>query len=238
MKKSEFPEKAFETFFNHELLSRGFKIYLPSQRKEDSLGYDVLMNELKKGRGVKAIALQYKVVSKYNISPVGFNKPCFKFDLHKSSNRYKQHNILVARNNRKSSKVSAFYCVPSFVEYQSLYDFLIEGTLFKHSCAIKPCYRINDSRYHYIAFDDMRAGQFSKLPQYIPICNFESIFYQEEPLYYQDWISEIDSNEQQEALCYRNVDSRNDYNQIDFKQELDEFLRSTHSFLVYRFIDE
>ena len=44
MKRSEFPEKAYEAFINHELLSKGYMIYMPSQRKEKSVGYDALLH--------------------------------------------------------------------------------------------------------------------------------------------------------------------------------------------------
>ena len=42
MKKSEFSEKAYEVFANHELLSLGYMIYIPSQHQEQKLGYDAL----------------------------------------------------------------------------------------------------------------------------------------------------------------------------------------------------
>lgn len=219
MKRSEFPEKAYETFANHELLSKGFMIYLPSQRKEESLGYDALLHGLR-GRGIKAVALQYKVVSQYKRPPNCFHLPCFKFVLHKSINGYKQHNIMVMRNTKRRLKVLALYCVPNFVDYQSLYDYLRNGTLLQHSRLLMPLSRINDSKYHFIVFDDMKAEQFSREPEDVAMYSLENVFELQEPLHYRDWIS------------------KNDCDQYTFKQELDKFLRSTHSFLIYKCMDE
>ncbi len=219
MYKSEFPEKAYETFVNHELLSNGYMIYLPSQRKEESLGYDALLHGLR-GSGIKAVALQYKVVSQYKRTPQYFHSPCFRFVLHKSANVYKQHNIMVRRNTMTPRRVLALYCVPNFVDYQSLYNYLRNGTLLRHSSLLMPFSRINDSNHHYIAFDDTKAEQFSKEPQTVAAYDLQYLFELQEPMHYRDLVSE------------------NDCDQHTFMQELDSFLRSTHSFLVYKCMDE
>ena len=87
MKKSEFPEKAYESFLNHELMSMGYMLYIPSQIKENKLGYDALIQKLKYKK-IKSLALQYKIVSQYKIPKTGFLDPCFKIELHKSKSGY------------------------------------------------------------------------------------------------------------------------------------------------------
>ena len=69
MKKSEFSEKFFEILVDHLLLNHGFQIFIPSQNKENKLGYDALINNIKSIMGTKkrinGFALQYKIVEKY-----------------------------------------------------------------------------------------------------------------------------------------------------------------------------
>ena len=218
MKRSEFPEKAYETFINHELLSNGYMIYMPSQRKEKSVGYDALLHA-SSSRRFKAIALQYKIVSQYVRPPFPLSIPAFKFDLHKSAKGYVQHNIMVKRNTAIWSKISAVYCVPSFVDYKSLYDHLKNGTLLCNSRFLLPIDKITDSKYHYIAFDNSDAYQFSQEPKLVENYSLDNIFEKQEPWYYEDLI-------------------QNNY--IDEKSpttELDDYLIKTRSFLVIKIVD-
>ena len=218
MKRSEFPEKAYEAFINHELFSKGYMIYIPSQRKEKSVGYDALWHTSGGGR-IKAIAMQYKIVSKYVKPPFPLSTPAFKFDLHKSTKGYVQHNIMVKRNTTIWSKIPAVYCVPSFVDYKSLYDHLKNGTLLHNSRLLLPIDKITDSKYHYIAFDNNNAYQFSQDPNHVENYSLDSIFERQEPLYYEDLI-------------------QNNY--IDEKSpttELDDCLIKTRSFLVIKIVD-
>ena len=160
--KSEFPEKAFETYINYYLLNKGFKLYIPSQAKEAKEAYDALINNLANlattRRRIVSIALQYKVVSEYKVHKIARN---FKFDLYASKKKkYTQHNILYKKN--KSSKYyAAGYVVPSFVTYQSLCDNLKYKTLLNNSYFIMPQYKISDSGYHYYTFDKNHALQHS-----------------------------------------------------------------------------
>lgn len=78
----------------------------------------------------------------------------------------------------------------------------------------------NDAKYHFIAFDGINAKQFSSMPENVPVYNLENVFELQEPLYYEDWISETDCN----------------HNSL--KIELDEFLRNIHSFLIYKCLDD
>ena len=75
--KSEFPEKAFETYINYYLLNKGFKLYIPSQAKEAKEAYDALINNLANlattRRRIVSIALQYKVVSEYKVHRIARN---------------------------------------------------------------------------------------------------------------------------------------------------------------------
>lgn len=218
MKRSEFPEKAYEAFINHELLSKGYMIYIPSQRKEKSVGYDALWHTSGGGR-IKAIAMQYKIVSKYIKPPFPLSTPAFKFDLHKSTKGYGQHNIMVKRNTTIWSKIPAVYCVPSFVDYKSLYDHLKNGTLLHNSRLLLPIDKITDSKYHYIAFDNNNAYQFSQDPNTVGNYSLDSIF------------------ERQELLCYEDLIQSNYIDEEIRTTKLDDYLIKTHSFLVIKAFD-
>ena len=45
-------------------MSMGYMLYIPSQIKENKLGYDALIQKLKYKK-IKSLALQYKIVSQY-----------------------------------------------------------------------------------------------------------------------------------------------------------------------------
>ena len=218
MDKSEFPEKAYEVFANHELLSNGYGIYIPSQQKEKTLGYDALWHL--KGTRFKAIALQYKIVSQYRRPPKMLSTPCFKFDLHKSAGGYEQHNIMVARHTHTRFPILAVYCVPTFVEYKKLYEHLRNGTIFDNSRLLIPLKQISDSSYHYIAFDDTQALQFSKDPVSVENRHLDQIFESVEPIP-SDYFTANRSNRRNEAL-----------------EELDAYLLDTQSMLITKMIDE
>lgn len=218
MKRSEFPEKAYEAFINHELLSKGYMIYIPSQRREKSVGYDALWHT-SCGRKIKAIALQYKIVSEYVKPPISLSTPAFKFDLHKSAKGYVQHNIMVKRNTTIWLKISAVYCVPSFVDYKSLYDYLKKGTLLNNSRFLIPTNKITDNKYHYIAFDNKIAYQFSQDPNLVENYSLDSIF------------------ERQESLCYEDLIQSNYIDEKTQTTKLDDYLIKTHSFLVIKAFD-
>lgn len=157
MKKINFPEKFFETLINHELLMRGFDIFVPSQVDEAQKGYDALFQNGK----VKVGFFQYKIVSKYKINPKGHKDSpiAFKFKLHKSKqNIYKQHNQLV-KLYKKGEKSG--YVVPCFETYRELYDFYHNSSLLNKTYIIMSKYIINDTKNHYITFDEKKAFQHS-----------------------------------------------------------------------------
>ena len=218
MKKSEFPEKAYEVFANHELLSMGYMIYIPSQQKEQKLGYDALWQS--KNRKIKAIAVQYKIVEQYERTHKLLSKPCFKFELHKSSTgKYSQHNIIVQKNAQPWPPICACYCVPNFVEYKALYKHLKDGTILKNSCFLKPHSEINDSRYHYIVFDNNKAYQCSDDPRIMTIHSLESIFNQQEAIYFEDLIREFYIEENQSI------------------HSIEDYLTESQSFLIIKLLD-
>ncbi len=219
MIKSEFPEKAYETFINHELLSQGYMIYVPSQIRENAHGYDAQLQKFR-GKRFKAVALQYKIVSEYERTPKPFCFPCFKFDLHRSQKGYRQHNIMVKRNTNSKSKVLALYCVPRFVEYKLLYTYLKAGSLFSHSQLLKPIHPVDNSQSHHVKFDDTQAYQFSKEPRVVEMCTLESIFEEQEPLYYDDFI---------EGNCR---------NEPSFINGLNEYLKASRSVLILKDLDD
>ena len=219
MKKSEFPEKAYEVFANHELLSMGYMLYIPSQLKEQRLGYDALLHL--KNRRIKAVALQYKIVSEYERAPKLFSKRCFKFELHKSSTgEYLQHNIMVKKNTRSWPPISAFYCVPCFVEYKVLYKHLQNGVVLKNSCFLKPSSEINDSKYHYVKFDSNQACQFSDDPKPMEIHSLDSLFEQQESVLFEDIMRESCVDEKH-LIC-----------------KIDEYLLQSQSFLLIKLSNE
>ena len=218
MKKSEFSEKAYEMFANHELLSLGYMIYIPSQHQEQKLGYDALWQS--KSRKIKAIAVQYKIVEQYERTPKLLSNPCFKFELHKSSaGKYSQHNIMVQKNARSWPPICACYCVPHFVEYKALYKYLKCGTILENSCFLEPNNNISDSKYHFVAFDANHAYQFSDNPLPMSMRSLESIFEQQESMCFEDLIKEQYINEEQSI------------------QSIDDYLIKSQSFLIIKLLD-
>ena len=182
MKKSEFPEKAFEMYINHFLLEEGFNLYIPSQAKEAKLAYDALINDLKakKGKKIMPLALQYKIVWEYK-RPEPAKK--FKFDLHANCDKrtkklkYTQHNILY-KKNLSSKYFAAGYVVPYFVSYKELQENVINDTLLNNSYFIRPQHHISDSGYHYYTFDNIHALQHSSEPLNDEIQPFEELLSQ------------------------------------------------------------
>ena len=173
MKKSEFPEKAYEILVDSTLLSMGFDIYVPSQTKEAKLGYDALFQHGK----FKVGFFQYKIVKEYHRIPYYhcFAPKAFKFDLHFTlRNKYLQHNILVRKNK---GGLFACYLVPLFVRYKDLYDYYHNGSLVtSNSVALKPIHTINDTKYHYITFDNKPfALQHSKEAMNVECLNINEL---------------------------------------------------------------
>ncbi len=174
MKKSEFSEKFFEILVDHLLLNHGFQIFIPSQNKENKLGYDALINNIKSIMGTKkrinGFALQYKIVEKYK-KPQN-KKENFKFKLHPAHN-YRQHNKLCKCN--QIGKFIAAYCVPNFVTIADLYLNLNGGSLLSNSMLIFPKIHIIDNNSHYITFGHLTAHQHSSEQNNCDIKNFEQI---------------------------------------------------------------
>lgn len=171
MRKSEFSEKFYEILVDHFLLRRGFNIYVPSQCKERKLGYDALINNLKKLKGhIQAFAFQYKIVEEYERRPA--NGDNFKFYLYPKNN-YLQHNKLVHFNS--SNKVFAGYVVPNFISFNDLYTNLNSGTLLANSLFIPPQAYITDNKSHYITFGNLTAHQHSRQQNDCKILPFTEI---------------------------------------------------------------
>lgn len=155
MINSQFSERAFEIYVNHFIISRGYRIYIPSQNREARLGYDGLINNIK-GQKFKAFAMQFKIIQKYQRKPACGH--CFNFYLH-NYNRYRQHNRLVKLNN---SNILAGYVVPYFVGWGDLFNNVNNGQLLSQAMFISPGGRINDTRSHYISFNKTSAVRHSK----------------------------------------------------------------------------
>ena len=220
MKKSEFPEKAYESFLNHELMSMGYMLYIPSQIKENKLGYDALIQKLKYKK-IKSLALQYKIVSQYKIPKTGFLDPCFKIELHKSKSGYTQHNLMVKRNlMHAKTGIAAIYCAPMFVEYDLLYKYSIAKSLVSRSRFIVPQKAITDKQYHYIVFDAKCSKQFSNIPESIKYNSLENIIENQPTIYINELIETV-------------TDSPNDLN----CHTLNEFLIQTKSYLLIKVIE-
>ena len=161
---------------------------------------------IQKNRRIKAVALQYKVVSKYDRAPKLLSKHSFKFDLHKSStDKYSQHNIMVENNIRSSLPVCSFYCVPRFVEYNKLYEYLKNGAILENSYFLKPSSKIIDSKDHYVKFDNSQAYQCSDDPKSMEIYSFESLFAHQEPLCFEDLMKETYVDEKIQKVALINI---------------------------------
>lgn len=173
MKQSEFCEKMFENLINHELLNKGLDIYIPSQRKESKSGYDALFNGKKK----KVFVLQYKVVSQYNKNTYDKMKAeKFKYDIYGKKDKglysFNQNKALV-RLNKKGIK--AGYYVPSFIDYNSLFCKLHNGTLLNHSFLITPEDIIDKKVPHYVVFDENEAWHYCRNPSKVDIFSLETL---------------------------------------------------------------
>lgn len=81
MKNSEFSEKFFEILVNHFIMELGYNIYVPSQNKESKTSYDALIHNFgATKRSIKAFAMQFKIVDKYDRLPS--NGDIFRFNLY------------------------------------------------------------------------------------------------------------------------------------------------------------
>ena len=147
--KCEFCEKMYETFVNHELLSNGCKLWIPSQNEERQGGFDSMVMD----RHFQVCCLQYKI-PEYTKSrrPFWGGQKVFKFYAHKdvSSNKYKQHNLLVQLNRMG---IQAYYCAPHFIQCSDLYNNLASLTLLSNSALLKPIYKLTPSPSHVIEYD-------------------------------------------------------------------------------------
>lgn len=179
MKRSEFPEKAYETMFVHELLNYFTKsgttpFYIPSQVVEKKLGYDLCFadssgNPLKR----KVILFQFKISEQYAKA-----KPHkqYKFEIYECNaigNRFRQHNKL-CRYNTHGSKIAGVYSAPRFVLYKDFYKKVQASSIIADSELFLPSVRLY-SGHHYVEFDNSDAKQCSREETDIEMLSFEEL---------------------------------------------------------------
>ncbi|MBQ9265856.1 MAG: hypothetical protein IJ186_02120 [Bacilli bacterium] len=185
MKKSQFPEKAFETLFIHELLTRyssPYKtaFYIPSQVLEGNVSYDFcFVDNLGSKTKRKVIFIQFKVSEEYEKKYKGFYK--FKIYKNRKSHPFKQHNRLCKYNKYGLGNIVAVYCAPRFTTMKDFYNNVASHDVINNStlCVPRnPLYK--DS--HYIRFNNCIAYQCSKKPTRIEIASFSEILEKLEPI--------------------------------------------------------
>lgn len=137
--KSEFCEKHYETFINHELLNRGYDMFIPSQKQEGELGFDAMIGKCKQ---FKPLILQYKIPR--NVSHQS-TYDIFKFNIHKHNGQFTQHNTLVMYNRYG---INAVYCAPLFYKYSDLNKYLHCNQIISNSKVIIPTTPLNSGSHH------------------------------------------------------------------------------------------
>ena len=170
--RCEFNEKLYETLVNHELLTKGYGLSIPSQRHEKHLGFDSLVAN----RHFKVCCLQYKIPERAKSRRKFWGgQTVFKFYAHKDKawNSYAQHNLLVKAN---MNGIPAYYCAPYFLENSNLYNFLASNSLLAHSVLLKPIHQLLTTERHVIEFDRYQAYQFCDNCERIEMVNYEEIF--------------------------------------------------------------
>lgn len=171
--KCDFSEKAYETFVNHELLTNGYHLYIPSSKQEKILGFDSLVSN----SIFQVCCLQYKVPKKVKSRRnIWHGQFIFKFNPHKdkNTNQYSQHNLLV---NFNKQGIPALYCAPLFIDIKNLYQFLGNNTLLANSALLKPIHSLNvPPNNHSIEFTFTQAYQFCENGEALQKLNSKEIF--------------------------------------------------------------
>ena len=154
----QFPEKMFESMFNHALLndfeSKGkkIKLYAPSQNRESVEGIDALFSEPCGGSYRKLIAIQFKIPTyEYKrgktIGSETIKRGYLKFDLHRnSSGKYHQHEAMLELV-RKGLVDEVCYCVPLILSNKKLNEISGASLLNNYSLKIKPATLSSDPRH-------------------------------------------------------------------------------------------
>ena len=176
MKRSEFPEKAYESMFVHELLthfciSGRTPFYIPSQVVEKGLGYDICFVD-SSGNPInrKVLLIQFKTAYEYESKA---KQGLFKFEIYKGNNPFHQHNKLCCYNCCGSA-IAGVYCVPRFVTYKDFYSKTIHSSIIADSVFFKPTIRLF-SGHHYVTFDDKVAAQHSEDENRYEVVSFGQI---------------------------------------------------------------
>ncbi len=186
MKRSEFPEKAYETMFIHELLTLFTKpgstpFYIPSQVVEKRLGYDLCFvdssgNPLNR----KVMLIQFKVSEQY--ANGGPHKK-YKFEIYEGravGNKFLQHNKL-CRYNTYGSQIVGVYSAPRFVSYKDFYKKVQTSCVIADSEFFPPLRR-EYSGHHYVTFEKGDAYQHSKEATKIKMVSFEELLQTIKPI--------------------------------------------------------
>ena len=168
MKLCHFPEKLFESMYNHCLCSdfseKGTKanLWAPSQNGEAYAGYDALFINKDPSAKRKLIAIQYKVPTyeyKTSNKKKHILKGDFKFELHKNSKgKYIQNELLL---KMQSSGVvdEVYYCAPLFTSCKQLNNYTRSNTLKNHCKLIKPV-ALTAKENHFCTYNEKGTPYF------------------------------------------------------------------------------
>ena len=175
-----FAERVFEFAFNAEYCAKRKTVlaacpYVPSQKQERYLGYDVAFEIQRRGGGTSSIFLQHKV-SRHVDSRSGPNAhfydsiggAYFAFQLDVD-----QYNLIHYAVNH--GKKAFFYCAPAFVTRGELDKHFMAGEVVDSSIwvDIKNSGSITDYASHCIVYDagKSKAWRFSDEPKAVTLRN-------------------------------------------------------------------
>lgn len=196
----EFSEKFYEILFDHELLSNSKKvaIFVPSQKHEKLVGYDVYFSDGPK----RVMYIQFKVPYEYDS-----NSKKYKFWLYKNKNKeFEQHNNLCCYNQSRR-KMKAVYYAPLFTQYSELYKYLEEGNIKKHSKCFypRPKHIINGPTKdtHFIEYDNRHAKMWCENPIDIDTCSLDAMLKTIVPMNKEEFEQEVkELNFNQRNCCF------------------------------------
>lgn len=128
--------------------------YLPSQRKEVELGYDVAFKGL-----YAPVFIQYKVPDKLTRNYAKewrlFYGPYFRFMIYPETVS-PQHNILI---NLSKNQQFVFYLAPAFISYAEYYKYFNSRSITEESIFV-PCNLLPRAyeEYHHIVYSNVSRG--------------------------------------------------------------------------------
>ena len=237
MKRSEFPEKAYESMFMHELLTQFAKakttpFYIPSQVVEKRLGYDALfVDESGNPLNRKVMLIQFKTSEAYTKKQPHKH---YKFEIYKSNdigNPFRQHNKL-CRFNLYGSSVAGVYAAPRFILYKDFLNKVRNSAIIADSEFFIPTTCLY-SGHHYVTFDNSDARQCSREEIKIEKTSFNQILQKIEPISKEQFEEILNNKEIMDEPVILNIEE--DYSNDKVIKRRNNIKFATDS-LVYLFI--